>query len=129
VRVPFEFIYGGEAGWIKDTLSVPKGVARIIIHQSMYRMDPITNLANYRLGCKELDIPTSDIPVEDTRRIELIDRECLTPDRQFGARDRQGRTLKPVTIHNPIRRVDPLTVSNPRPNENGASQGEYGDRR
>lgn len=128
-RVPQEYMVGGEAFWIRDTLDVPAGVARIVIHQSMYKLDPVSHGAVYKVGCEELGVPTEPIPVAETKRLELLEREYLPPDRQFGAKDRYGRTLKPVRMHNPIRRMDPIAINAPRPSENGALPGEYGDRR
>jgi hypothetical protein len=128
-RVPQEFMVGGVAFWLKDTLDVPIEVARIVIQQSMYKIDPVTYGASYKVGCEALGIPIDSIPLEETQRLELIEREYLTPDRQFGAKDRHGRTLKPVRMHNPIRRKDPLSVGAPHPSDNGALPGEYGSRR
>lgn len=127
--VPQEYQVGGVAFWLKDTMDVPIGVARIVIMQSMFKLDPVTYGATYKVGCEELGVPVESIPVEETQRLELIERENLPPDRQLGAKDRHGRTFKPVRIYNPIRRMDPLAVNAPRPSDNGALPGEFGDRR
>src|SRR5581483_4458372 len=80
--VPWEGRYGGDPILITDRLSVPVGVARILIQQSMYRLEPDTMRAEYRLGCEALRCPTDPIPQSDVERVELIERELLPPDRQ-----------------------------------------------
>lgn len=117
-RVPYECMVGGEAFWINDTLDLPRDVARLVIHHSMYRIDPVTSQADYRLGCEKLGTPTSDLSVAEVDRVELIDRELLPPNRQ---------NVKTVRIHNPIRRMDPLMSNTPKPNTDGAFPASFGE--
>lgn len=126
--VPYEYMFGGEAGWITDHLDLPVGEARTIIHQSMFRLDPVSNQPEYKLGCAELGADEAPIPVAHTRRVELVDRSLLPPDRQFGAKDRFGRTLQRVPMHNPITPRRDASPIGPRPTEGGVHPGEFGDR-
>lgn len=124
-HVPQEIMVGGEAAWVRDTLDLPMAVARIAIQQTMFRLDPVTSTADYRLGCEALGVPETPIPVAQTRRAELIDRRLLPPDRQFGAKDRRGRTLQPAPFYNPITPRRDAPTAGPRPHEDGASPGEF----
>lgn len=118
-RIPQEYRVGGEAFMVDDTMDLPVGYARIVIHQSMYRIDPVTHIAEYKLGCSKLGITEEPLPVEETQRTELIDRDLLPPNRQ---------KVKTVRIHNPIRRMDPVSANIPRPNGDGAFPAEFGER-
>lgn len=122
--VPWRGMFGGEQVWIVDRLHVPQGAARILIHQSMYKVEPDTSHAEYRLGCEALGVPTDLIPFAETQREELLDRDLLTPDRQLGTKDRGGRTL--TVVKRPYRpsRRDPLTVNNPG-QDSGAFSGAF----
>lgn len=117
-RVPMKCMVGGEAIKIVDTIDLPMGLARIAIQQSMYRIDPVTHAADYKLGCEKLGTPVSDLPVSETQRTELIDRELLPPNRQ---------NVKTVRIHNPIRRMDSMMVRVPKPNADGAYPAGFGE--
>lgn len=118
--VPVEVFIGGAAMWIKDTLDMPIGMARIAIHQTMFRIDPVTNQAEYKLGCKELNAPEDPVPVEYTKRKELLDRDLLTPE---------ARKKQYVSIYNPINYRVAAPQPGPRPGEDGALPGEFGERR
>lgn len=122
--VPWRGMFGGDQVWITDRLHVPEGVARILIHQSMYKVEPDTSHAEYRLGCEVLGVPTEPIPLEDTQRAELLDREMLTPDRQLGTKDARGREL--AIVKRPYRpsRRDPIKVDNPGL-DSGAFSGAF----
>lgn len=126
--VPYEYMFGGEAGWITDHVDLPVDEARVVIHNSMFRVDPVSNLPEYKLGCAALGANEAPIAADQTKRHELIQRELLSPDRQFGAKDRFGRTLKPVPFHNPINPRRDASPIGPRPNEAGALPGEFGER-
>ena len=126
--VPHDFMFGGEAGRITDSLDLPVGVARVVIHHSMYKMDPVNNIPEYTLGCAELGADEAPLTLAETKRAELIARELLTPDRQFGAKDKFGRTFQAVPIHNPINPRRDASPIGPRPNEGGVHPGEFGDR-
>lgn len=117
-RVPVECMVGGEAFVVTDHVDLPSGLARIAIQQSMYRIDPVTFAADYKLGCEKLGAPTSDIPVSETQRAELVDRDLLPPHRQ---------NVKTVRIHNPIRRMDSIMVKAPKPNSDGAFPAGFGE--
>jgi hypothetical protein len=126
--VPYEAHVGGDVIRILDEAHVPAGVARIIVHHSMYRLDPVTNTGQYKLGVPEWGMPVDPLPPSEWQRVELIEREYLPPLRQIGAVDpRTGRRYQPTRIHNPIRRHDPLAVSAPKPNEPGAHPGGFGE--
>ena len=126
--VPVEIMVGGEQAWVRDTLELPVGIARIAIHQTMFRLDPVTNQPEYKLGCDALGADESPVPVAETQRSELIDRRLLPPDRQLGAKDKFGRTLRTVPIHNPINPRRDAGAVGPRPTEGGVHPGEFGDR-
>ena len=115
--VVFKAMVGGEAIKIVETLDLPRDIARLVIHQSMFRIDPVTHQATHRLGCKALGVPEDPVSLAEVEsRGELIDRDLLPPHRQ---------DVKRVRIHNPIRRMDPIRINAPRPGENGAFPGEF----
>jgi len=126
--VPHDFMFGGEAGRITDYLDLPVGVARVVIHHSMFRMEPVNSVPEYTLGCAELGADESPLAVADTKRSELVDRRLLPPARQFGAKDKFGRTFKTVEIYNPINPRRDASPIGPRPTEGGVHPGEFGDR-
>ena len=122
-RIPREIMFNGEVIVIRDTLDLPVGIARIAIHQSMYRVDPVTGHADYKLGALDSatgepmwGLPHDDLTEAEVTRVELYGREL----------DPGSRKVESRKIHNPIRRHDPLTQSDPRPNEDGASTGHFG---
>jgi hypothetical protein len=119
-RVPQEYMFSGEAVVIQDVLDVEVGIARILIHQSMYKIDPVDGSSKYKLGCEKLETPTGDIPVADIDRIELIDRDLLP--------ESQRRKMKYEHLHNPINpnmSRGPLAIKG---NVDGSQPGEFGYR-
>lgn len=116
--VPFEARCAGEAFWIHESIDLPLSVARIVVHGSMYKLDPVTAVAEYRLGCADLGIPTDALPVQETTRVELVDRSLLPPERQ---------KIQPVKLYNPIRQREAAPVVSLRSNESGVYQGHFGD--
>ena len=114
-RVPAEYMVGGAAFWVQEYLDVPAEYAELLIHQSMYRIDPINAQGSYRLGCEQFGVPVTDVPLAVTERDELIDRTLLSPLRQ---------KAKPTRFHNPIRRMDPLKQADPKAGD-GAFAGEF----
>jgi hypothetical protein len=126
--VPYEAHIDGQVIRIDRAVDLPVGIARIIVHHSMYRLDPVTQQAQYRLGVAEWGLPTDPLPPEEWQREELVDRANLGPARQHGAKDpRTGRRLALMRIVNPIRRHDPLVVSAPKPNQDGVHPGGFGE--
>lgn len=113
-KVRQECMVDGQAVWVEDKLYVPLGVAKIMIHQSMFVMDPVTRQFQYKLGCDELRVPTGPLPLEIVKRIELIDRSLLP-----------GKT-ETRRIHNPITRHESMVAPSPGSGD-GAHQGTYGD--
>jgi hypothetical protein len=118
--VPFEARWGGEAFWIKDSMDLPYDVARTVIHQSMYKIDPVTSLPDYRLGCEELGTATSALTVETVTRVELLERELMSPNLQ---------KIKTVKLHNPIMPRRDAHRPAVRESTDGAQPGMYGDQR
>lgn len=119
-KVPQEYMFSGEAVVVRDTMDVPIGAARILIHQSMYKIDPVSGQASYRLGCDRLGVPTDDIPEKDTKRNELFERELLP--------ESVRRKQKTEKIHNPI---NPGLSRGPkaiRSDAEGVQPGEFGFR-
>jgi hypothetical protein len=115
--VVFKAMVGGESLKIVETLDLPHDIARLVIHQSMFRIDPVTHQPTHRLGCKALGVPEDPVSLAEVEsRGELIDRDLLPAHRQ---------DVKRVRIHNPIRRMDPLKINAPRPGDNGAYPGEF----
>lgn len=122
-RVPWEVRIGGEVVKMTDTLDLPIGMARIAVHQSMYRVDPVTGAADYRLGVLDVasgnplwGLPVDDIGLDQVTRTELYGREL----------DPASRKVETRRMHNPIRRHDPLAQDTPRPEEDGAHPGHFG---
>jgi hypothetical protein len=126
-HVPYDAHIAGECVTIEKEIWLPVGYARVVVHGSMYSMDPVTNQGQYRLGVEEWGMDVSPIPVSEVQRLELIEREQLTPDRQIGSKNKDGKTLKPVRLNNPIRRHDPIGQNMPGPRQDGAHPGGYGD--
>lgn len=117
-RVPQECMFGGEATWIRDSLDVPIGIARILIHQSMYKLDALTGLPLYKLGCRSFEnCPVDDLPVNELNRDELIDRS-----------EAQKKRMKLTRINNPINPGQSRGPQQIRPNAEGAQPGEFGFR-
>lgn len=119
-RVPLEVMLGGEALWIRDFIDMPLGAARIVIHQSMYKIDPVTGSPSYKLGCKALDVPVDDLPVSETRRTELIERELMP--------ESERKKMKYERIHNPINPGLSRGVVPIKGTAEGAQPGEFGFR-
>ena len=116
--VPWEAYFDGQAFKITDSLDVPFGVARVLIHHSMYAFDLDAGVGKYRLGCAApgLEMPTDPIDESEVLRSELIDREALLV----------GRRVELKRHANPIRRHDPLTQASPGRGD-GAYAAGYGD--
>lgn len=125
-KVPYTAYFGGDTVTFTDAIHVPRGVARIIIHNSMYRQEPDTFAVEYKLGCLEMQVPEDPVSEEDVDRMELIDRSLLSPDRQFGAKDQWGRALKPWRRVYTPRRTDPISIVDPGKGD-GAFSGQYGE--
>ena len=116
-KVPQEYMFGGEAVWVRDTLDVPVGIARILVHQSMYKLDSTTGIPAYRLGCREFNIPVDDLPLKEIQRDELIDRP-----------ESQKKKMKFEHIANPINPGQSRGPQFLRANAEGAQPGEFGYR-
>jgi hypothetical protein len=119
-RVPQNVTFSGEALVVKDTLDVPVGAARVIIHQTMYKIDPVSGFPSYRLGCSALGCPTDDIPKEDAYRVELIDRDLMP--------ESERKKMKLERIHNPINPGLSRGPGGIRADAEGAQPGEFGYR-
>lgn len=119
-QVPWEGMVGGEAVWVHDTLDVPLGVARILIHQSMYKVDPANGAASYRLGCAKLGAPEDPLTVDEVTRQELFERELLS--------DAERAKVQTKRIHNPINPAMSRGARVLRGTEEGALPGEFGGR-
>lgn len=119
-RVPQNVTFSGEALVVKDTLDVPIGAARVIIHQSMYKVDPVSGTPSYRLGCQKFGLPTDDLPKSEAYRQELIERELMT--------ESERKKMKIVKIHNPINPGLSRGPANIRVADEGAQPGEFGYR-
>lgn len=125
--VPYDAFIDGTCMIIRETAHLPEGLARIIVHNSMYSIDPHNFGGQYKLGVEEWGMPITPLTPKDVNRIELIERESLTPDRQFGATAKDGKKLMPVKINNPIRRHDPISMNIPGPRQDGAHPAGFGD--
>jgi hypothetical protein len=127
-KVPYEAYVDGTVMKIVDSAPVPAGVARIIVHNSMYAIDPVTYSGQYKLGVKEWGLPVEDLPLPTVQRLELVERAHLGPHRQFGATDpKTGKKYTPYRLRNDIRRHDPITQTMPGPRQDGAFPGGFGD--
>lgn len=118
--VPYTAYYGGDTFEIIDEMALPVGVARTVVHHSMYNLDPDTFAADYKLGCKAFNLPCDPLRQDEVTRLELLDRTLLGPDRQLGSLDRFGRKYQPVQRAYRPRRTDPIAVPNP-----GSSDGAF----
>jgi hypothetical protein len=118
--VPYEFTYDAQPGQVIDTLVVPVGPARIIVHNSMYSSGP--DGLEYRLGVAEWGMPCTPIPAGE-KRDELIDRSTgnIGPRQTItGKKLGKGPPLKEPKRH------DPISLENPR-GQDGAFPGFYGE--
>lgn len=120
--VPQEFMYDGESVVIVDRTTVPVGAARIIVHHSMFKMDPVTSVPQYKLGVPEWDLPCEPICLSEIGD-ELLDRDAVGWPRQTikGTKLGKGPPLRNVGA-----RHDPIAVNDPRGGD-GAFPGHYGD--
>jgi len=128
-RVPYEAYIDGTVIKIEDSYPIQEGLARIIVHNSMYCIDPDTYTGQYKLAVKEWGMPSEDLPLAEIKdRVELINREQLPPNRQFGAVDQKtGRKYQTFYKKQAIRRHDPIKVVGPGANEDGAHPGGFGE--
>lgn len=128
-HVPYDAHVDGDVVTITDQVTLPSGIARIIVQGSMYCLDPETRQAQYKLGIKEWETPISPVTVQEIRdRIELIERGKLPPDRQYGWVSSDGKTFKAVrTAITQSPRSDPIVQHTPGPRQDGALPGGYGD--
>lgn len=116
-----EYMYDGESVVILDKLVVPEGAARIIVHNSMFKVGADVINPEYKLGVPEWGLPTEPIRPDEFGD-ELVDRQTLGYPRQTI----HGKVLGKGPPHrNPTPRRDPLSVSNPR--GDGAFPGHYGE--
>jgi len=124
--VPYTAYYGGESYTFDDKIQLALGEARVVIHHSMYRLEPDTMYGHYKLGSPELGLPCDPLPVGEVHKEELIDRELLPVDRQLGSKDRFGRTLTRVEKRYRPMRTDDWVAPNPGSGD-GAYAGSYGE--
>lgn len=95
------YTFDGRSVAITTELQVPLGVARILIHNSMWKLDPTITSPEYKLGCPELDLPVEPItPDMLASKNELLDRSKMA----------HGAKVKAVHIHNPIIRTTPISL-------------------
>jgi hypothetical protein len=125
--VPYDAHFDGDVIRIMESERVPEGIARIIVHGSMYAMDPHGFDGKYKLGVQEWGLPIDPLTPADLDRVELIERERLTPDRQFGFKDKDGKRYMPVKFSNVIRRHDPISMNIPGPRQDGALPAGFGE--
>lgn len=119
-RVPQSARIGGEALVVRDTIDLPIGEARVLIHQSMYKIDPVSGEPSYKLGCSALGIPVDEIPEKDTQRVELIERELMP--------ESERKKMKLEKIHNPINPGLSRGITPIRSDQEGSQPGEFGYR-
>lgn len=119
-RIPYTFVYDSQPVTFVDTITIPIGPARIIVHNSMYRTGPNGN--DYRLGVAEWNLPCDPLPPTEFRD-ELIDREALGYPRQTVKGTKLG---KGAPLRNPTPRREPTSINNPG-GKDGAFPGHYGE--
>lgn len=122
-RIPYTAMFDGESVVILDELPVPVGIARIIVHNSMFRVDPYGGEPQYKLGVKEWGLDVSPLAPTDISD-ELIDRSdpAIGPRMTIkGTKLGKGRPLPPP------RRHDPMNIREPGGREDGAFPGVYGN--
>jgi len=126
--IPYEAYVDGTAFKIAEGIHLPTGIARILVHNSMYAIDPISNAGQYKLGVEAWGMPIDALPITVWKRPELVERPYLGPERQHGrVNARTGKKLQLVSIHNPVRRHDPVAMNIPGPAQDGAHPGSFGD--
>ena len=117
--VPYQAYIDGTVLVIHDQVGIPAGVARIIVHNSMYAIDPETYTGQFRLGVAEWDMPVGPLLFSTiSKREELIDRESLPGSRQ---------KVERVRLHNPIRRHDSTSSPFVGSREDGTVSAGYGE--
>ena len=128
--IPWDIHVDGDCITITESTVLPAGVARIAIQGSMFAFDPQSLQGDYRLGVADWDMPVTPLPLAELqKRIELIERTKLPPDRQFGWKSANGKTFSVVRTSIPqSRRHDPLALSVPGPHQDGALPAGFGDR-
>lgn len=118
--IPYTFVFDAQPYELIDKMVVPVGVARIVVHNSMYRTSG--QGMEYKLGVPEWDLPCEPLP-PSTFTDELVDRAEIGWPRQTI----KGRELKKgPPLRNVIKRQDPVNQANPRGSD-GAFPGYYGE--
>jgi hypothetical protein len=125
--VPYDAFIGGTVVVIRESERLPEGIARIIVHNSMYKIDPISFEGHYKIGVPEWGLPIDPITEAEAHPLELVERENLTPDRQFGYKRQDGKSYRPKRFGNTIRRHDPLALNIPGPRQDGAMPAGFGE--
>lgn len=129
--VPYDAHVDGDVITIVDSVSLPSGIARIIVQGSMYCLDPETRQGQYKLGIKEWGVtaPIDPVSQEEIRdRLELIERTKLPPDRQYGWTTTDGKKFAAVRTKIALSpRSDPIAMNVPGPRQDGAHPGGFGD--
>src|SRR5438552_17924478 len=82
--VPYDAWIGGQVLVIKESVSLPPGIARIIVHNSMYKMDGVSYIGKYKLGVADWGMEMSPITVADAHPVELTERASLIHDWHVG---------------------------------------------
>lgn len=121
--IPYEVMFDGESEKIVETLTVPVGIARILVHNSMFRWDPNGGEPRYKLAVREWGMDETPISVEQIGD-ELLDRS----DPSIGPRRTiHGKILtKGRPLQNVDQRRDPLSVRTTGAREDGVFPGGFG---
>ena len=119
-RVPYNAMFSGEALVLRDTMDMPLGMARVVIHGSMYKIDPVSGAPSFKLGCSSLGCPVDDLALSEVTRVELIDRSLMS--------ESERKKMKLERIHNPINPGLSRGPAGIRADTEGAQPGEFGYR-
>lgn len=120
--VPYTATFDGESEEIRESLVVPVPIARILVHNSMYRWDPHGGDPMYRLAVHEWGMDETPIMVSDLGD-ELLDRSdpSIGPRTTIhGTKLGKGRPLPEP------RRRDPVSIRDIG-EKDGAFPGAYGE--
>ena len=125
--VPYDAHVDGDCITIRDQITVPAGIARIIVQGSVYALDPRVDLAErqFRLGVAEWGLPVDTLVEADVKAAEAVleDEKLHQYDRTTKGGHKYIGTRRPVHLA----RRDPLELSMPGPRQDGAFPGGYGE--
>ena len=120
--VPYEVMFDGESETIQESLVVPVPIARVLVHNSMFRWDPNGGDPQYRLAVREWGMDESPITTEEIGN-ELLDRNDPAVGPRMTIKGTKLGFGPPIA---PPRRRDPISVRDVG-DADGAFPGAFGN--